>query len=486
MLAAGFLAVCGFSAATAQDLPRHPERGGLGLELADQPRNFEFAEAQRAVVLDPRLSIFVTDVSVVSQLSFADVMGKLVDGATTNKETLFKQWWDTADQKPGHGLGPHCDDESAPVGDLATRNGFPYRCPRPEENEAEIAAGLAFNPTAHEGYSAIAYSNRFDLADGEGLNCGEYRVIFARNSGKTDAIDRNLIIVEALLPNPQSASGLKGCRAILEFWASLSNSQMTQTDRGAALRDFYLNGLPAENVRAPIDRRNFAPGTGQIRTNQFLDQLDHGFDWTLREFKIVDIAGALVMQPENVKSNPGVALFSAGATDQRVAAFEDAVVSQLWALRGKAGGEVNRAAFSFNNSVLFNSFESDESNPTEGDVLAAFDPAGPLAQKITAALSAAGSTLTADNIIRRLRVQTCAGCHHYSGGDAGLGGGMEAWPGTLGDPGGGEQGFTHVSERELDIGPDGPGTRFRISGVLDEVLIPARAQVMSAFLAQFP
>ena len=29
----------------------------------------------------------------------------------------------TDDRTPGHGLGPHCDDEAAPAGDLATRNG---------------------------------------------------------------------------------------------------------------------------------------------------------------------------------------------------------------------------------------------------------------------------------------------------------------------------------------------------------------------------
>ena len=37
-----------------------------------------------------------------------------------------------------------------------------------------------------DGYTAIAFSNRFDLADKDrGLHCGEYRIVFAKNSGFT-------------------------------------------------------------------------------------------------------------------------------------------------------------------------------------------------------------------------------------------------------------------------------------------------------------
>ena len=39
-------------------------------------------------------------------------------------------------------------------------------------------------PRPCQGYTAIAFSNRFDLADKDrGQHCGEFRIVFARNSG---------------------------------------------------------------------------------------------------------------------------------------------------------------------------------------------------------------------------------------------------------------------------------------------------------------
>jgi len=54
-------------------------------------------------------------------------------------------------------------------------------------------------------YTAIALSNRFDLTTPPskgGGDCGEYRIVFERNSGAADPKNRNLIIFEAVLPNP--------------------------------------------------------------------------------------------------------------------------------------------------------------------------------------------------------------------------------------------------------------------------------------------
>ena len=52
----------------------------------------------------------------------------------------------------------------------------------------------------NDGDTAIAFVNRFDLADKHsGSHCGEYRIIFAKNSGFTRKEERNLIIFEALV-----------------------------------------------------------------------------------------------------------------------------------------------------------------------------------------------------------------------------------------------------------------------------------------------
>ena len=148
------------------------------------------------------------------------------------------------------------------------------------------------------GYTAIAFINRFDLADKQsGRHCGEFRIVFAKNSGFTQegTGDRNLIIFEALVPNPSPDprgeptpdkpfanpfARLEGCRPIVEFWLNLSNTDMTTADRGRALHDFFLNGLPKDAIaRMPkndigpiVNTRHYAggPASGQIRTNQFM------------------------------------------------------------------------------------------------------------------------------------------------------------------------------------------------------------------------
>src|SRR6516225_8756251 len=73
--------------------------------------------------LEPHLSIFVSDVETTSQIKFSEIMDQLVKQAgdrSLTKVSLFHQWWDTAAQaRGGLGLGPHCDDESAPQGNIA-------------------------------------------------------------------------------------------------------------------------------------------------------------------------------------------------------------------------------------------------------------------------------------------------------------------------------------------------------------------------------
>src|SRR5262249_11918975 len=157
-----------------------------------------------------RKSIFITDVDTVSKLTFSEVMDQLrkqSNDPTLTPLRLFQQWWDTAAAAPGTFVGPHCEP---------LLNGFPYRCPPPEASEA--ASDPFTNRAGPQGYSAIAYSNRFDLADVQnpGRGCGEQRVVFARNSGKTPppppppappapdpGLNRLFIIFEALVPNPQ-------------------------------------------------------------------------------------------------------------------------------------------------------------------------------------------------------------------------------------------------------------------------------------------
>ena len=314
-----------------------------------------------------------------------------------------------------------------------------------------------------------------------GRHCGEYRVIFARNSGFKDGNDRNLIIFEALVPNPSPPApqpisadnlfvNLKGCRPIVEFWLSLSDPKMSTARRGEALHDFFLVGLPAntiapglpeKDIGAVVDVKHYGPDSGQIRTNQFMNNKNH---WILREFKID--GGRFV--PTTVKSSPGNPLFALNG-DPRSEALADYLVKKevLNNLRGVkecVGDERSVDTFSFAPTTLdddrllnkLNSFEGDQREL--GDIATAFNKDGAVGEKLEAELKAANSMLSTDNIIRRIRTQTCAGCHHFSVGDKGLGVYLDpvdfpdGWPSTLGGVDG--KGFTHVSELEYEDGED--------------------------------
>jgi hypothetical protein len=484
----------------AKDQRHHPERGEVRLDQvtslgADRPK----------LALDPHLSIFVSDQDTVSQITFSEVMDQLVKqsgDAFLTKQILFAQWWDSAGQAPGLALGPHCDDESpalplagiATHSALSTRNNFPYRCPRLEV--AEATSDPFADESAPAGYGAIALSNRFDLhADavdpkrkGHHLapDCGEYRIVFARNSGKTDPLNRNLVIFEARVPNPDKNQEVRGCRPILDFWHSLSDKSISAVDRGKKLHDFYLKGLPRHKVGPIVDIAHYTFGTGQIRSNQFM--LNAGsppkpVDWTLREFKTLAANGTLTIIPDSVKTDPGNKLFESGSTDPRTGNISQDIRAQMGTLLGAAGpakgpADINSIGFAVTGEGI-NAFESDERDNALGDIAFAFlggasTPNPLLSANIQGVLTQAHSSLTPTNIVKRVRTQTCAGCHRYSNGDTDLGGGA-VWPDkeSSADPTHRPMPFTQESELPGDMQPAivGNGKRYGISAAVEAFLV---------------
>ena len=128
---------------------------------------------------------------------------------------------------------------------------------------------------------------------------------------------------------------------------------MSTADRGKALHDFFLKGLPNDGsiqssttTSASLRALHGGPASGQIRTNQFMESR-----WTLREFKTY--GGSIV--PATVKSNPGNDLFSSFASeDPRKVELEDYLVRKdtLDNLRGirsqkDAAGERSVYTFAF-------------------------------------------------------------------------------------------------------------------------------------------
>jgi hypothetical protein len=455
-----------------------PERGAVPLgtfTVVKGAKKFNFP-------FNRYLSLEVTDFDSVRQISFSQVMGNLAKQSgdpTFTKEILFDQWWDTANKKPGLALGGHCDD--FPPSDKL--NNFPYRCPRDlEGKQATNPAVFTDEPDGDNAYSAIAFINRFDLIspaertmDGQYRypDCGEYRIIFARNSGRSippdaapapgakakkvgNKFQRNLIAFEARIKNPdrnhQNSVNIvpSGCVPILNFWYSLSNPGMSGIERGKRLSAFFLAGTmtgTGGSLPTPIvDVRNYSYDAGQIRTNQFINNVtfipgrppSYGSpgsppetnvqpnDWMLREFRSFVLNHTVRIEADSTKSTPGSNLFKSPApvpNDPRIALLVRAIHAQTEdLLGGKESGQFKNV--NDINAIRFftlkqgpNAFESDESIQAEGDIIAAYaNNNAALAQDIQNDLNAVNYSgpIKPSHMVDRIRTQTCAGCHQFS------------------------------------------------------------------------
>jgi hypothetical protein len=286
------------------------------------------------VTIDPRRSLAVTDDAILASFSLKAVMDQLVTQAKVSGLTslkLYQQWWSTAVTCP------------PPNPRIAQ---FGYQCPRAEGQQA--TENPFATPATDASYVPIGLFNRFDLAPANGADCGEYRIIFARRSGFTNPTDRNLIIFEAVLPNPTPAQGLKGCTAVAQFWAGLTQVNDVH-QRAAQLQNFYFKGLTGFEPVVHVNHYG-ANGKGQIRTNQFMQ-----FNWMLREFKLTRTAGTIEILPATVKVNPFGPLFSPTATESQKAALNSALVAAVPTL---AVNNIN--TFIWTPSDAFNASQSDQ------------------------------------------------------------------------------------------------------------------------------
>lgn len=452
----------------------------------DPPADLLLPQAA-SVELDPRRSFAITDKDILAPFTFKRVMDQLaqqsgVPGLTAL--TLFRQWWDTQNPGPGLGLGPHCDDQQ--VGGSPRLNGYPYAC-RPLEGAQAATDPFATPETNPDAYVPIGLFNRFDLASKNGISCGEYRIVFAKRSGIADEFQRNLIIFEGAMLNPERGSKLAGCKKVAEFWANLSKEDKLEK-RSKALEKFYFDGFnpqfpPAVHISAYGDNDQ---SFGQIRVNSFVNPAGAtkaAVPWSLREFKLLRSGcgnagagcAAMKMVPVTVKSNAFGGLWNALSRDPaaisydaRAIAFQDALATTIPSLLINDPTEIT-----MNVEEPYNAAQSfASSSPEDRYDLQMGTGASPARASIAAKLAELGSPLTVDHVIRRAMTVSCAGCHRHN--DAApnndLGDGL-MWQPSLG--------FTHVSERltEADV-----PTRFRISDALKNVFLPKRMAVMDTYL----
>ncbi|HVY25487.1 MAG TPA: hypothetical protein VHB79_03010 [Polyangiaceae bacterium] len=447
--------------------------GGCGQAADSEP---ELGTAREAVNIsvDVRRSLVVTEQTILSRFSLERVLGQLASqsGAPGLTATaLFQQWWDTQNPQPGSYAGPHCDDVVDAGGNPAL-NGYPYLCRAGAEGAQ--ASCDPFGAGSSCAYIPIGLFNRFDQAPENGAHCGEYRVVYAKQSGISSTSDRNLLIFEAAMPNPHPQQGIKGCKQITDVWGDLSKVSSLSA-RADALEAFYFNG---HGIIPPvISIGNFgdnALGVGQVRTNQFSNTTT---GWSLREFKLLRTCNggsctAMRFTPVTDKNNAFGGLFAPDSGLANASAFRGFFPSQVSNLLGASVPALDIAM-----PNTFNSGQSQASGTTAAEMKYLEQlTANPstLRTDIQTQLTTLGSSLLPDEIVLRAQALSCAGCHRLNNNVA-IGGGL-TWPASLG--------FTHVTERETEV-VDGE-TRFLLSPALLDVFLPARKAIFEEFLNNRP
>lgn len=429
--------------------------------------------AQPSPVVDVRRSLAITDQPLLANFTLERVLDQIITTSGVSGQTataLFQQWWDTQNPPPGldgDPTAPNCTEEL---------NGYPYTC-RPAPAEGAQATCNPFESGSACAYIPIGLFMRFDLAPANGVHCGEYRVIFAKASGQlsANAQNRATLIFEASLANPHQQQGIRGCQRFVRAFADLSNEPKLDVRR-QKLEQLYFDGYA--EFDPVISYQNFGDnplGSGQVRTNQFV-QPEAPRIWNLREFKLTtDCSDGCKVRfvPVTNKVNPFGPLFDPASEHPNAPGFQSEFLTQVASL---ASADPNAIAMS--TSDLYNSGQSlATGQSTETNYPANFgDGENAFRSAIQSELTAIGSALTPDEIVRRAQVNACAGCHRLSNG-ADLGGSI-IWPASLG--------FTHVSERDDDLETVLGVTRFKISDALANLLLPHRKQVVENYLNDVP
>lgn len=419
----------------------------------------------------PDPTLVNTDDFVLERFSFERVLSQLTRLAKVRQRSsdLYQQMWDSMDTNANAKLsGPHCDDLSP-----ASINGFPIDCPRPEASLKD-SQPATFVP--------VALTNRFDLAPADGLNCGEYRIVYAMKPFSEN--NRNFIILEGLLPNPKPSCGLEACRPIVDFWQSLAQYDVSRrADRNALadrLESFYFRGLPGfgpvmEPTHLGMSGRGGAQGRngGQIRTNMFIN--GETSTWQLREFRLLrECTGRscrLVFNPVAVGTNPFPPLFDSSFPDPLVPEFQNDFISQVESL---SNDDVNLISMKIDDRYNAGQSTSTGFNDTYlvQSIIGYSNGAHSMVDALQAEIARIGRSdnLDAFDITSRATTQSCAGCHQSAAGAplGFFGGGGPLWPSPRPD------GFVHIDENSF------------LSPALWCTFLPFRKSVLDAFSASPP
>ncbi|WP_175402050.1 hypothetical protein [Veronia pacifica] len=320
----------------------------------------------------------------------------------------------------------------------------------------------------------VAIFNRFDLADSNGKNCGEYRIVYARDVPVPDnrSLGRFTMIFEATYPNPIPEEGSRGCLPVAKFWDSLTRPGIVDLHREWSIWQFLYQGITQDGIDLPpaINFHHYQGDMGQIRVNMFVQE-----DWQLREFRTgMDDNLDIIFSPVSVKTNPVIQYLNEAndngmTTDQQLIAkeFRDDFINK--GVRALSNPEFDGLV---NEIDILNSLEifvEDKFNNVQSAVNASSDAtkvvSNAFRERIRSKINGLGST-TDDPalILERLNTQTCAGCHELSNEKRVFK--QFVWPKSLG--------FVHVNEQG------------DLSEALLGTFLPRRVQILEDFICDPP
>jgi hypothetical protein len=415
-------------------------------------------------------ALLVLDPEILKSFSLQRVLEQIISTSTAKTSTptitpieLLQRLFDTenADADAVFADLVHCNDEGNPA--FVSHPGA--GCGRVEGRLARSPDLLV--PGRPDSFVPIALVNRFDLTPANVVSCGEYRIVYAKLSGKTDPNDRAFLIFEASLFN--RAGELAACRPVAELWAALpvTGDVGVRTRQLEALFFGGVAGLPpvvhAEHFGFS-GGCEYGSGCGQVRLGQGMQA-----PFEFRQFRLPEpTQGRLSFVPATDGGALLPELFGTSQRDRGTEAMfmvggELATLIATDAAHIKVGGF---PGYETGVSALDGDTKPDfaarlQAHPERaalesqlGDKLAEFD------------LSACppDDPLTVETVLARTTAVSCAGCHAPErllppGRKLGCG---VVWPSSLGE--------AHIDERG------------NLSEALTTVFLPRRAEVLSTFL----
>ena len=452
--------------------PAPSPEGGLSINVdagAFMPPGFPPCDPTRSVASDGP-ALLERDPAALAGFSLERVMARLIATAGSSASPLEKlqRLFDTLNtaELGAFADNVHCSDAT----NEAFENAWPADCPRAEGVLATSAA--LFLPDSADSFVPVAIVNRFDQAPQNFPTCGEFRIVFAKQSGRTDARNRLLMIFEGVLPNP--AHTMAGCVPVADFWASLP-ALASASERGARLEHFFFEGLPG--FSPVIDAKNFGIETfncryqdcGRIRLALGMQE-----PWDFREFRLKRPAttatgSEFYFAPVPLNDTPVPGLFDFYGIDPKLADFRTTLgawarevgrVPSVTEMRIEVGAPFVAGDSALAGPASQNFFERVRRSDSASSILSDID-------QVLAELAVPcpeGDPLTHESVFQRITALTCAGCHapeRLVSPSRSVGCGL-VWPNSLGE--------AHIDEH---------GT---LSDALVQTLLPQRADAVSTYL----